>query len=332
VALGQKQPTLALGNLIGSSVANVLASFSLGLLFMGSATFDRSSKIYATVLLIATSVFLVFLCTLRGTVKRIAGGLLLVAFAVYVASVASLIYKGTLAAPEDDSDDSDEDSDSDSDSADDCEKGDGVDGGSAGNHAGGARVFPTPGATSRPLRSLEPTRRPRKPVGGGAAYLPVKGCPRSLGFHLVRLALGLCALLIASYIVAHSAASLGEALGLSQTVVGTTILSLATTLPEKFVALMAGIRKQPGIMIANTVGSNIFLVTLCGGLLFMGGDAEQIDVGFTAFEAVVMWMAAVVVLAIVLVGGKGWMGGLSLGLYVAFLVVELALGRKLDVD
>jgi Ca2+/Na+ antiporter len=148
----------------------------------------------------------------------------------------------------------------------------------------------------------------------------------------LKLLLGLGALLVSSYIVAHSAGSIGSELGLSGTVVGTTILSLATTLPEKFVAIMGGVRRQPGIMVANTVGSNIFLVTLCGGILFLWGDAEQLHLSFGLLEAAAMLGSAVLILAIVLGGGRRWMGAVMLGLYVAFLVTEFTTGRAVVVD
>jgi Ca2+/Na+ antiporter len=340
VALGQKKQSLALGNLMGSSIANILASFSLGLIFMNTATFDRSSKIYAAALLGLTSIFLLLLFTLSGTLKWAAGALLLVAFIVYVVSVASAIYRGVMTAPEDDSDsdsDSDSDGDGDSDSVDDdcsdCDRVGGKDDEEKckRGHESDRRRSSSSTLTARNSRDLEllPSSKAR---GKTTRFTSRRPRPRPLRSHIFKLLLGLAALLVSSYIVAHSAGSIGGELGLSGTVVGTTILSLATTLPEKFVAIMGGVRHQPGIMVANTVGSNIFLVTLCGGLLFLWGDAEQLQLSFGFLEASVMLGSAVLILGIVLGGGKRWMGGVMLGLYVAFLVAEFASGRALVGD
>ncbi|KAK3315214.1 hypothetical protein B0H66DRAFT_642476 [Apodospora peruviana] len=334
VALSQKNSNLALGNLVGSSIANILASFSLGLLFMNKAEFDRSSKIYTAVLLALTSIYLILLTTLNSTLKWVAGSFLIVAFVVYVGSVCSLIYRGTLTAPEDDSDsDSDSDGnegDSDSDDEDEsASEGDDRNGEEQGRgrwskaegngHQLSLLSGPRPSKVTRPKKSK---------------LRVVKNIPRpkSMRYHLFRLGMGLAALLVSSYIIAHSASTIGHELALSSTVVGTTILSLATTLPEKFVAILGGVRHQPGIMVANTVGSNIFLVTLCGGVLFLWGDASQLQLGFTMFEALVMWLSAVVIFIIVLVGGRRWMGCVMLCGYVAFLVVEIMNGRELDDD
>lgn len=334
VALGQKNQSLALGNLMGSSIANILASFSLGLVFMKTATFDRSSKIYAAALLGLTSMFLLLLSTLSANLKWAAGTILIVAFIAYVASVASAIYRGVMAAPEDDSD-----SDSSDDDNSDCERGGDGDVGDGDDdeekckrrQENGRRRSSSSALTARNSRELEllPGSGVRTKVSRFASR---RRRPKPLRWHMFKLLLGLAALLVSSYIVAHSAGSIGRELGLSGTVVGTTILSLATTLPEKFVAIMGGVRHQPGIMVANTVGSNIFLVTLCGGILFLCGDAEQLKLSFGMLEASVMFGSAVLILAIVLGGGKRWMGGVMLGLYLVFLAAEFASGRALVGD
>ncbi|EGO56267.1 hypothetical protein NEUTE1DRAFT_146982 [Neurospora tetrasperma FGSC 2508] len=335
VALSQKNSNMALGNLIGSSVANILASFSLGLLFMKKAEFDRSSKIYSTALLGLTTIFLLLLIALKGSSFQWFGGILLiVAFVVYVVSVASLIYRGTLTAPEDsdsdsDSDSSDDDGDSDSDSDSDDDRTI-----NANDSDRGRPSDEEQGWTSdkgHQLNLLKPS--PNKMVKAKEKPKTVKVInkrPKAMRQHVFQLALGLAALLVSSYIIAHSASTIGHELALSGTVVGTTILSLATTLPEKFVAILGGARHQPGIMVANTVGSNIFLVTLCGGVLFIWGDASQLQLGFTLFEATVMWLSAVVIFGIVMMGGRRWMGVVMLVGYVAFLAVEIISGRELD--
>ncbi|KAK3491039.1 Sodium/calcium exchanger protein-domain-containing protein [Neurospora hispaniola] len=334
VALSQKNSNMALGNLIGSSVANILASFSLGLLFMKKAEFDRSSKIYSTALLGLTTVFLLLLLALKGSSFQWFGGILLiVAFVVYVVSVASLIYRGTLTAPEDsdsDSDSSDDDGDNDSDSdSDDDDRTINANDSDRGRPSDEEQGWSSD--KGHQLNLLKPA--PNKMVKAKKKSKTVKVInkrPKAMRHHVFQLALGLAALLVSSYIIAHSASTIGHELALSGTVVGTTILSLATTLPEKFVAILGGARHQPGIMVANTVGSNIFLVTLCGGVLFIWGDASQLQLGFTLFEATVMWLSAVVIFGIVMMGGRRWMGVVMLIGYVAFLVVEIMNGRELD--
>ncbi|KAK3952203.1 hypothetical protein QBC32DRAFT_147243 [Pseudoneurospora amorphoporcata] len=319
VALSQNKSNMALGNLMGSSVSNILGSFSLGLLFMTKAEFDRSSHIYSAALVGLTTAFLLLLIALKGSTFQWVGGILLiVAFVVYVISVASLIYRGTLTAPEDSDSDSNSDSNSDSSESDDDDAGDSGRAGPSDEEQG----WTSDGGYQ--LNLLKPSSNKRAKV--------INKRPKTMRHHVFQLALGLAALLVSSYVIAHSASTIGHELALSGTVVGTTILSLATTLPEKFVAILGGARHQPGIMVANTVGSNIFLVTLCGGVLFIWGDASQLQLGFTLFEAAVMWLSAVVIFGIVVMGGRRWMGVVMLVGYVGFLVVEIMNGREIDED
>jgi Ca2+/Na+ antiporter len=111
-AISQHQSSLAIGNIVGSSISNILGAFSLGLIFSPTdITFDRSSKIYTTILLILTTFYTVTLSTF-GSFGRIGGATLVATFGIYVISIAYAIYKGIVAAPADDSD-SDTDSSSD---------------------------------------------------------------------------------------------------------------------------------------------------------------------------------------------------------------------------
>ena len=292
---------------------------------MNQAEFDRSSKIYTTILLGATSLFLILLVAIKVIPQWSTGSLLIALFVVYIGSVAYFIYRGTLIAPESDSDSESDDDDSDKDSDD----------GNSRRSSASSRAHLTPQHSpadedadpeqGHQLALLSPSQQPKPP--------PRHRRPRKpLHQHILLLLLHLLALLLSSFVVAHSASTLGRELGLSSTAVGATILSLATTLPEKVLAVLGGVRKQPGILVANTVGSNIFLVTLCAGVLFLGGEGEILAGGWTWFELGVCWGAAVVVLGVVVCGGRRWMGWVMLGGYVGFLGVEVWMGRRVDDD
>lgn len=334
VALGQGQYSMALGSLMGSSIANVLGSFSLGLLCAQKVmAFDRSSKIYSTALLGLVSVFVLGLYTVPAEAKWVAGVGLSVAFVVYVASVTWLISKGTLTAPEDDSDsESDSDSDPEPDSrstetecdpdwnGDDHQEKDVTR--SEHKIQGTSLSFDESSQDGRGLLSAD-ARRPdeRRKADGQPHKLLLK--------HVLKLLFGFGALLLSGYVLAQSAQTIGYQLGLSGTVTGTTILSLATTLPEKFVAVLAGSRHQQGILVANTVGSNIFLVTLCGGVLFIWGwgdgghgDASEMKASFSLWEALVMWVSAAALFLVVILGGRRWMGLMFICGYMGFLYLE----------
>lgn len=219
--MSQNNSSVALGNLIGSSISNILASFSLGLLFIESVTFDHSSKIYATVLLVVTTIFLILLFTLDTMMKWIAGSILVISFIVYVASVASLIYQGTLTLPEDDLSGSESESESETDEA---EEGNDT----SDEEESLVQEKPSNGSSL----ALKESTHSRKLILSSKASkkchirkLPNRR-PKPLWRHLLQLLMGLGSLLVSGYVIAYSANSLGMELGLSGTVVGTTILSL----------------------------------------------------------------------------------------------------------
>ena len=87
-SIARGRASLALGNIVGSAISNVLGAFSLGLLFSGATgeglRFDASSRRY-TVLQLGVTVLAAMALGLRERVDlRVAGGGLIVLFVLYV--------------------------------------------------------------------------------------------------------------------------------------------------------------------------------------------------------------------------------------------------------
>jgi Ca2+/Na+ antiporter len=318
-AVSQGRSSLALGNILGSSISNILGAFSLGLLFQsGDVTFDRSSKIYTGITLVFTTILVLYLGFLRSA-GRFVGGVLVALFAVYVASIGYYIYKGVMAAPED------EDSDSDDDDSDDGSE-DSSDDESVSSHSSGLRKK----ERSKQSRGAIPLADiPVEDFDSIPSAKPLKAKrSRSMLYHIAQLILGFLALSLSGYVLSHSVSAVADAYSLSDTVLGITVLSVATTLPEKFVAITGGSRGQNGIVVANTAGSNIFLLTLCSGVLFLAGNLEELMASVTLFDLVVTWFSAAIFSFIVFFGAQRWMGGVLLGFYFVFIVMEFVFYRK----
>jgi Ca2+/Na+ antiporter len=135
------------------------------------------------------------------------------------------------------------------------------------------------------------------------------------------------ALSLSGYVLAHSSQLLARRFGLSETLFGATILSLGTTLPEKLIAIVGGCRGHPGIVVANTVGSNIFLLTLCLGLTILSterfGDASSYRT-----ELIWAWTSSALLMAVIALGSIRAVGLAMLLAYVAFLVMEFWLYKR----
>jgi len=301
-SLIQHKPSLALGNVLGSAISNILGAFSIGLLCQAGVTrFDNGSKLYSGILFVVTTgVAVLAYCHALG---KIVAGILVGSFVVYLGLVCWSIYRGVLAAPED------SDSDTDSESADDDGNNDNEEAAPAG---------PTAGDTVGEHVSFI--------ADESSLLLPQSSQPiRSLLYHVAKLFIGFLVLSLSGYILSHSSATLAASFGLSDTVFGATLLSLATTLPEKFVAAISGSRGQSGILVANTVGSNIFLLTLCLGIVLLGAnDIQEVRL----IELAWVWGSALVLGLVVLLGSRRWIGAGLLLAYIVFLVLEFWLFRN----
>ncbi|KAF5007209.1 hypothetical protein F66182_15758 [Fusarium sp. NRRL 66182] len=303
-AILQHRSPLALGNIIGSSISNILGAFSLGLLFqsapvLGTADrFDTTAKIYTALAFLITSIAVGVIYF--DVLNRITGVVLVATFTIYIASIAYAMYHGVNIPV----------SDSDSESDDNSDSGIGEDDDTTG-----------PATETSPL--LHPTDPP--------PARQQRRKHRSLLYHITQLVIGLVALTLSGYVLSHSASSIADSLHLSGTVFGVTILSFATTLPEKLVAVLSGARGHGSIMVASTAGSNVFLLTLCLGVVAITSSMPPSGVGgdrVAMFELGVAWTSAAVFLLTVVFGG-GRIAGVGLvAAYVAFLVLELTVYRR----
>ena len=78
--------------------------------------------------------------------------------------------------------------------------------------------------------------------------------------HLAMIAFGLALLVGGSWLLVQSATSIAKSLGVSDLVIGLTIVAAGTSAPELVTSLVAALRKQPDISVGNILGSNVFNV------------------------------------------------------------------------
>jgi cation:H+ antiporter len=83
---------------------------------------------------------------------------------------------------------------------------------------------------------------------------------------VVVLAAGLVLLVIGAELLVRGAAFAALALGISPLVIGLTVVSFGTSAPELVTGLVAAARGEPGIVVGNVVGSNLFNVLVILGL------------------------------------------------------------------
>lgn len=231
------QPDLAMGNVVGSNIANIL-------LILGASALIHPILVPATgirrdALAVLAATLLLPALALNGTIDAWQGGAMVALLAGYIA----WSYHTDLQA-----------------------------------RNGGAELH---------LHEAEEL---------GAAPLPAW---RSL----LHLALGLAGVLLGARLLVSGAVDLARAMGVSETVIGLTLVAVGTSLPELATSVMAALRGHNDVALGNVLGSNLFNI-----LGILGVTAAVVPLPFNprllALDLWVMLAATVVMLALFL-GGRG---------------------------
>ncbi len=250
-------PGIALGDIIGSCIANILGSFPLGLFGRRPLVVERSARPYALALVGVT--LLVSGSLIVGPISRPIGGALVGVFALYLASIllalrGGLVRPDTLPADEDDDEEEMED----------------------------------------------------RPLPAQCAFL-------LLGLFLVTLG---------AVLVVEPAVYFAHRFGLSETVIGLTIVAIGTTLPDKALSLASGLKARGGIVVANAVGSNIFVLTLVLGLSALAAPLVA-DQQTLRFDVPILVASSLLLALLIFRERVHWRTGVTLlALYVGYLALQ----------
>lgn len=107
------------------------------------------------------------------------------------------------------------------------------------------------------------------------------------------LSLGFIGLPIGADILVTNSSLIAKSYGLSDEVIGLTLVALGTSLPELATTLMAALRKQAEVALGNVIGSNIFNLFAIVGITTMFGDIP-IAPSFFNFDFWIMFGAGIV--------------------------------------
>lgn len=150
------------------------------------------------------------------------------------------------------------------------------------------------------------------------AGAPAPGSRLRMGLTAV---VGLAFLVIGGSLFVDGAVGLATSFGISQRIIGLTIVAVGTSLPELATSLIAAFRGHSDIAVGNVVGSNIFNALLCLGAAALIAPVQA------PFASVQFDLVALVVLTLfgaVSMRGPRLItrleGGLLVTAYVAFLI------------
>ena len=163
------------------------------------------------------------------------------------------------------------------------------------------------------------------PAGAWDARLPVQ---------IALIVAGLGLLVLGSDWLVTSAVAFAQALGVSDLVIGLTIVAAGTSMPEVATSVAAALKGERDIAVGNVVGSNTFNILGCLGLsgLVAGSAGLAVAPSLLAFDIWVMLAVALACLPIFLSGREiaRWEGAVFLGYYAAYVSYLLLAAQQHD--
>lgn len=123
----------------------------------------------------------------------------------------------------------------------------------------------------------------------------IKISKSGVAVDLLMVAGGLVLLVLGARFLVDAAIEIAKAAGLSEAVIGLTIVAIGTSLPEFATSLVAALKKEADIAVGNVIGSNIFNIFCILGISAMvtplsSSGITAIDLGVMAAFAVVLWI------------------------------------------
>ncbi len=138
---------------------------------------------------------------------------------------------------------------------------------------------------------------------------------------------GLGVLLAGGHLFVEGAVSVAGWLGMSDRLVGLTIVAVGTSLPELVTSVIAARRGHSDIAVGNVIGSNIFNVLLCLGAAALAGSVDM-PLGALAVDVTALFVMTA--LAALFIRTERTIsraeGGVAVACYVIFTVVTVVRG------
>jgi cation:H+ antiporter len=150
----------------------------------------------------------------------------------------------------------------------------------------------------------------------------VLGLPGKSVTIIVFIILGIIALPLGADLVVEGAAGLAANWGVSEAVIGLSLIALGTSLPELSTTVIAAFHKSSDVAIGNVVGSNVFNILAIFGITALLTDIP-VDPEFLKLDVWIMLGCSVLLLLFVLFKatiGKAW-GVALLAAYLSYMFV-----------
>ena len=155
-----------------------------------------------------------------------------------------------------------------------------------------------------------------------------------LPVQLLLIVVGLGLLVVGSEWLVSSAVSFAKTLGVSDVVIGLTIVAAGTSMPEVATSVMAAVKGERDIAVGNVVGSNTFNILGCLGIsgLAAGSAGLGVPAAVLNFDIWVMLAVALACLPVFVTGREiaRWEGSVFLLYYAAYVAYLILAAQQHD--
>lgn len=172
-------------------------------------------------------------------------------------------------------------------------------------------------------------RRPALAAGPevpAAHELPASGALPGRLLDVARILVGLVGLGFGARFLVDGSVTLARGAGISELVIGATLVAAGTSLPEVAASLVAAVRGQRDLAVGNVVGSNLInLLGVLGVSALVAPGALAVPAGALSFDFAVATFVAVACLPVFFTGARiaRWEGALFLAFYLAYVAYLL---------
>lgn len=163
------------------------------------------------------------------------------------------------------------------------------------------------------------TKKSRKNAGATEKTEKKEEKKSPLWLNIVLVLLGLAGIIFGGDLVVDNAADIAKTLGMSEVLVGLTIVAVGTSLPELVTSIVASVKKENDIAIGNVIGSNIFNIVFILGL---SSTISNLTLDWsTLADMLVMFCSGIIIMIIAFFSKKTtrWQGLIMVLLYIGYL-------------
>lgn len=133
---------------------------------------------------------------------------------------------------------------------------------------------------------------------------------------------GIVGLAVGGHMLVEGAIGIAARFGLSEALIGLTVVAIGTSIPELATSAIAALRRQSDIAIGNIIGSNIFNILWILGLSSL---IKPLDFSLQLnFDIIVVMAITVLLISMMFIGKRSvlqrWQGVVLVSLYVVYLI------------